>query len=117
MRTDRPGGKIFVATLIVFILSVTQLKNPDPLLVYVLTSIPAGWFMFNALLRRMFPESDGFIVFGPIGEMIVFHLIFTAIKVTFKLIISAMVGIVALPYAVVIWVTDLLPHRPKKMSG
>ncbi len=116
MRTDRPGGKIFVATLIVFILSVTQLRNPDPLLVYILTGIPAGWFMFNALIRRMF-ESDGFIVFGPIGEMIVFHLIFTAIKVTFKLMISAMVGIVALPYAIVVWVTDLLPRRPKKMSG
>lgn len=111
MRRSQPGGKVLVLTLIAFVLCLTQLRNPDPWIIFWLTSIPAGWFMLNRLLESVLPESDGIVLFGPVGEMLILQLIMLAIKLVFKLGASMVIGPLALLYSIVIWVMDLLPRK------
>lgn len=111
MRRSQPGGKVLVLTLIAFVLCLTQLRNPDPWIIFWLTSIPAGWFMLNRLLESVLPESDGIVLFGPVGGMLILQLIVFAIKVIFKLGISMVIGPVALLYSIVVGVMDVLPKK------
>lgn len=111
MRRNQPGGKVLVLTVIAFVLCLTQLRKPDLLLIFWLASIPAGWFMLNRMLEEALPESEGFVLYGPIGIMLVLQLIGLAMKLTFKLVASLIIGPVALPYSTVVWAMDLLPRK------
>ncbi|GGE30123.1 hypothetical protein GCM10011571_35390 [Marinithermofilum abyssi] len=84
-----------------------NLSHPDPWTVYWCTSIPAGWFVFTESIRQSMPESDGFIVYGPIRTMLILDIVVFAFKSLVKLMFASIIGPFALIYAGICWGEDI----------